>query len=170
MALCNELTAAGCQLLWTSRHSPGDLGGFLKKLVSRFRAGVMAQSEASGDGEPGPASETFCADAAVASAGGSSVASGRRSGGFAAGIVGVVTQIEALSRQQRQPVDSDLVRRFLQQETAPPKPRLGDDLPGCRPSIRHQRRAIAVAQAVAGRGSAAAVRHVPGAAIVRDGA
>ena len=43
LALYNDLTAAGCQVIWTSRSSPGDLGGFLKKLVSRFRGGVLAQ-------------------------------------------------------------------------------------------------------------------------------
>ncbi len=35
-------------MIWTSRHSPGDLGGFLKKLVSRFRAGVLARLAAPG--------------------------------------------------------------------------------------------------------------------------
>src|SRR5579872_2942576 len=27
LALYNDLTAAGCQVIWTSRNSPGDLGG-----------------------------------------------------------------------------------------------------------------------------------------------
>src|SRR5438552_722183 len=42
LALCNDLTATGCQMIWTSRNSPGEMNGIDRKLLSRFRGGVVA--------------------------------------------------------------------------------------------------------------------------------
>ncbi|MGE5195665.1 MAG: DnaA ATPase domain-containing protein [Deltaproteobacteria bacterium] len=126
LALCNELTAAGCQIIWTSRHSPGDLGGFLKKLVSRFRAGVLAQLK-----PPGPDSrlrllQHFAEMQELP-------LSGETAEVLAAGLAvsprelwAVLTQLDAASRQQRRALDSEMVRRFLRQESAPPRARLDD--------------------------------------------
>ncbi len=121
LALCNDLTGAGCQFIWTSRFSPGDLDGFLKKLVSRFRGGFLARLKLPGTGSRARLLEQFAqwqelplpADAVSLLAGGLAVSPRE--------LWAVVTQLEALSRQERRPVDSDLVRRFLKQETSPPK-------------------------------------------------
>src|SRR4029077_6755059 len=51
LALCDELSASGCQVVWTSRNAPRELTQFSRKLVSRFRAGVTARIR-----QPGPAS------------------------------------------------------------------------------------------------------------------
>jgi chromosomal replication initiator protein len=125
LALCNDLTAAGCEILWTSRHSPGDLGGFPKKLVSRFRAGVLAHLKPPGLESRARLLQHFAqmqqfplSDEATSLLAAGLAVSSRE-------LWAVLTQLEALSRQRRRPVDSDLVRRFLRQETAPPKPRLG---------------------------------------------
>jgi len=125
LALCNELTAAGCQMIWTARHSPGELGGFLKKLVSRFRAGVLAHLRP-------PAKESRLKLLQHFSGLQHLVLSEDAAGLLAADLPvsprelwAVVTQLKALS-PQRQPVNSDLVRRFLEHEVIPRRPRLDD--------------------------------------------
>ena len=124
LALCDELASTGCQLLWTSRNSPGDMPHFLRKLVTRFRAGVTAQIR-----PPGLAGRVRLLnhfslarelplpdEAAEILAGGLPVSPRE--------LWAALAQIESISRQHRQRIDSDLVRRFLRQEVAPPKPRL----------------------------------------------
>ena len=125
LASCNDLTAAGCQMIWTSRDSPGDLAGYLKKLVSRFRAGVLARLQPPGRESrlklllhfaslqhlrlPEDAAQMLADELAV---------SPRE-------LWSVVVQLHGLS-PHRQPVSSDLVRKFLQHEIAPRKPRLAE--------------------------------------------
>jgi chromosomal replication initiator protein len=125
LALCNDLTAAGCQMLWTSRDSPGDMAGYLKKLVSRFRGGILARLQAPGRESrrkllahfaglqhlrlSEEAAQLLAAELAV---------SPRE-------LWSVVVQLKAVA-QQRQPMSSDLVRRFLRQEIIPRKPRLDE--------------------------------------------
>ena len=124
LALCDELASTGCQLLWTSRNSPGDMPHFSRKLVTRFRAGVTAQIR-----QPGPSSRArllkhfaqsrqlaLPQEAAEILAKGLPVSPRE--------LWAALAQVESISRQHRKPVDSDLVRRFLQKEVAPPKPRL----------------------------------------------
>jgi chromosomal replication initiator protein len=126
LALCNHLTAADCQIIWTSRNSPGELGGFPRKLVSRFRAGVLAAlrppelqsrvdllkhfSEVQSRSLPTEAAELLAEGLPV---------SPRE-------LWAAVAQVGALAKQERRPVDSDLVRRFLRQEAAPARLRLDD--------------------------------------------
>jgi chromosomal replication initiator protein len=125
LAACNDLTAAGCQMIWTSRDSPADLVGYLKKLVSRFRAGVLARLKPPGAESRLKLLEHFAGlqhlrlpeDAAQALAADLPVSPRE--------LWSVVLRLKALS-QQRRPVSSDLVRRFLQQEVAPRKPRLDE--------------------------------------------
>lgn len=125
LASCNDLTAAGCQMIWTSRDSPGDLAGFLKKLVSRFRGGILARLQ-----PPGPESRLkllvhfaglqhlrLPEDAAQMLA--DELAVSPRE------LWSVLVQLKGLS-QPRQPVSSDLVRKFLQHEIVPRKPRLDE--------------------------------------------
>jgi chromosomal replication initiator protein len=126
LALCNDLTAAGQQLIWTSRHSPGDLGGFLKKLISRFRAGVLAQIKLPGRESRARLLQHFAelqgvplpAEAAQVLAAGLAVSPRE--------LWAAVTQIDGLARQQKRLPDSDLVRKFLRHEVAPARLRLDD--------------------------------------------
>lgn len=126
LALYNDLKAAGCQVIWTSRNSPGDLGGFLKKLVSRFRAGVLAQLQPPGLESRLRLLEHFSGlqhlplskEAAQLLAAALPVSPRE--------LWAVVAQLEALSQQHKRPLNSDLVRRFLRQEVPPSRPRLDD--------------------------------------------
>ena len=134
LAVCNDLTAAGCQIIWTGRQSPGELGGFLKKLVSRFRAGVLAHLRPPGAESRARLLEHFAkvqelplpAEAAAALAAGLAVSPRE--------LWAALRQLEVASREQRRPLDADLVRRFLRHEVAPPRPRLHDI---CR-AVAHQ--------------------------------
>jgi len=124
LALCDELNSTGCQLVWTSRTSAGDLPQFMRKLVTRFRAGVTAKIRPPGRASrarlllhfsqsrqmalPGDAAELLAEGLAV---------SPRE-------LWAALGQIESISRQHRKPVSSDLVRKFLKQEVVSPKPRL----------------------------------------------
>ena len=126
LALCDELASRNCQIVWTSRNSPGDMPGFPRKLVTRFRAGVTAQirpprlesrirllqhfSQARELSLPGEEAELLAGGLAV---------SPRE-------LWAALGQIESISRQHRRRIDSDLVRKYLRQEVAPPKPRLQD--------------------------------------------
>jgi len=126
LALCNDLTAARCQIIWTSRHSPGELGGCLKKLVSRFRAGVLAQLKAPGRDSRIRLVQHFAEaqqlavtpETAVLIADGLAVSPRE--------LWAALVQLDSLANQHRRLLDSDLVRRFLRQEVVPPKPRLED--------------------------------------------
>jgi chromosomal replication initiator protein len=126
LLLCDELSANGCQIIWTSRNSPGEMPQFSRKLVSRFRSGVSVQLR-----PPGAASRArlllhfaqsrkiqISEDAAKLLATNLQVSPRE--------LWAALTQVEMLAREQRKPVDSDLIRKFLGQEVAPPKPRLED--------------------------------------------
>lgn len=124
LALCDELASMGCQIVWTSRNSPGDLPNFPRKLVTRFRAGVTAQIRS-----PGPASRARLLKHFALSR--ELVLHGESAELLAEGLPvsprelwAALGQVESISRQHRKPIDSDLVRRFLQKEVAAPKPRL----------------------------------------------
>ncbi|HLJ10842.1 MAG TPA: DnaA/Hda family protein [Planctomycetaceae bacterium] len=126
LLLCDEISAAGCQILWTSRNSPGDLTHFLRKLVSRFRAGVAAQIRL-----PGPESrqrllEHFSESRQMAL---SDQAANLLAQGLAVSpreLWSVLVQLESISRHARRPIDAALVEQFLRQEVAPSNPRLDD--------------------------------------------
>lgn len=126
LALYNELHAAGAQIVWTSSAAPGELPQFLRKLVSRFRAGVLACLR-----PPGPASrERLLAhfashrqvplppEAARALAAGLAVSPRE--------LWAALGQLQALARHERRPVDRDLVELYLQRDVAMPRPRLED--------------------------------------------
>jgi chromosomal replication initiator protein len=124
LALCDELSSTGCQLLWTSRKSPGDMPNFLRKLVARFRGGVTAQIRAPGLAGRVRLLQHFALSQALALP---DEAAEILAEGLAVSpreLWAALTQIDSISRQHRRPVDSDLVRRFLSQEIAPPKPRM----------------------------------------------
>jgi chromosomal replication initiator protein len=126
LALCDELSASGCQVIWTSRNPAGELTQFSRKLVSRFRGGVTARVR-----QPGPAGRqqllehfamsrqlTIPAEAAQKLAFGLPISPRE--------LWAVLTQLDAIARHQRRPIDSDLVRRFLRHEVLVPRPRLED--------------------------------------------
>jgi chromosomal replication initiator protein len=126
LSLCEELWALRSRQIWTSRCSPGDLSQFPRKLISRFRGGVTARLKL-----PGQASREkllehfaglrqigFAADAAQALAEGLAVSPRE--------LWAALSQLEALARHERRPIDVALIKMFLQQEVAPQKPRLDD--------------------------------------------
>lgn len=124
LALCDDLTAAGCQMVWTSRSTPGEMGGFLRKLLSRFRAGVLAQMQPLAVESRMRLLEHFAASRhLVLPAEGISLLA-RALPVSPRELWAVLAQLETLSRQQRRPLDSDLVRRFLRQDVVPQKPSL----------------------------------------------
>ncbi|MBI3863516.1 MAG: AAA family ATPase [Planctomycetia bacterium] len=126
MLMCDELLAAGCRIIWTSRSSPGDMPNFPRKLVTRFRGGVTAHVRAPGAESRfklllhfGQARRIRIADDAARLLADELAVSPRE-------LSAALTQLESISKQQRKPLDSDLVRKFLRQEVAPPCPRLED--------------------------------------------
>ncbi len=126
LALCDELASAGCQLVWTSRQSAGDMPHFSRKLVTRFRAGVTAQMRL-----PGPASRAkllthFAQSRQLALPADAAELLGQALTVSPRELWAALGQIDSISRQHRRPIGSDLVRKFLKQEVAPPKPRLED--------------------------------------------
>src|SRR5262245_61009053 len=126
LALCDVLTAAGAQVGWTSCSSPGDLGGFLKKLVSRFRAGVLAQVKLPGRESRARLLQHFAelqgvplpAEPAQLLATGLPVSPRE--------LWAVLTQVEALARQQEPGPDADVVQKVRRHEVGPPRRRLDD--------------------------------------------
>lgn len=126
LLLCDELSAAGCQVVWTSRSSPGDMPQFSRKLVTRFRGGVTAQLRPPGTDSRirllqhfGQSRQIRIPDAAARLLASELPVSPRE-------LWALLTQLSSISREQRRPIDSDLVRKFLRQEVTPPRPRLED--------------------------------------------
>jgi chromosomal replication initiator protein len=124
LALCDELAATGCQIVWTSRNSPGDMPNFTRKLVTRFRAGVTAQIRSPGLASRARLLKHFSLSRALALPQEAADLLGEGLAVSPRELWAALGQIDSISRQHRRPVDSDLVRRFLRQEVAPPKPRL----------------------------------------------
>ena len=126
LLLCDELSASGCQILWTSRNAPGEMPQFSRKLVTRFRSGVTAQLRPPGVNSRikllqhfGQARQIRLPDDAAKLLATELAVSPRE-------LWALLTQLESIAREQRQALDSDLVRKFLRQEVSPPKPRLED--------------------------------------------
>jgi chromosomal replication initiator protein len=126
LSLCDELHVAGCTIVWSSRKSPGELTGFSRKLISRFRGGVLAPVHL-----PRPSSrrlliEHFSKAGRISFAGKSL---DLLADGLAASpreLAAAVTRLAALARLDRSPIDSDLVRKFLIHDLAPPPLKLED--------------------------------------------
>jgi chromosomal replication initiator protein len=126
LALINDLAATGCQIVWTSRLSPGELSGIDRKLLSRFRGGVVAPLRSPG------------AESRVRLLNHFAVVKGLPLPAAAAGLLAArldvsprelwaaLGRLDVHAQRHGRPVDSDLVRKFLHHEVAPPKPRLDD--------------------------------------------
>jgi len=126
LALCDELAASGCQVVWTSRNAAGELTQFSRKLVSRFRAGVTARIRQPGPGSRQQLLEHFALSRQIALP---AEAAQKLAAGLAVSpreLWAVLTQVDAIAQHHRRPVDSDLVRRFLRHEVLAPQPRLED--------------------------------------------
>ncbi|MGQ0633074.1 MAG: DnaA/Hda family protein [Planctomycetaceae bacterium] len=124
--LIDTLRPCGRRLMWSSRKSPGELTSFLPKLVSRFRAGVLAPIRM-----PGVESRRLLLDHFARRQGLSLPADACRLLSQKLPVSprelnAVVQQLRALSRGEKQGVDSDLVRRFLAHDVPPPPCRLDD--------------------------------------------
>lgn len=126
LTLADDLAAAGCQIIWTCRKSPGELANFLPRLVNRFHAGVTAlvrlpacDSRISLLGHfaetrqvPLPAEcLPLLADALPYSP---------------RELLSAIMRLEAESRQQKCRIDAAFVRKFLRHEVKPPAIALAD--------------------------------------------
>jgi chromosomal replication initiator protein len=126
LSLINELTANDARVIWTSRLSPGELPDFHPKLISRFRGGVLASLRL-----PGPDSRRLLIEQMARSA---RVAISPPALNMLADelavspreLLSAVERLAALARHDRRPIDSDLVRKFLEHELAPRKLKLDD--------------------------------------------
>jgi chromosomal replication initiator protein len=126
LSLCDELAATGCQIVWTSRNSPGDMPNFSRKLVTRFRAGVTAQIRSPGLASRARLLQHFSLSRELALPGDAADVLAQGLPVSPRELWAALGQVDSISRQHRRPINSDLVRRFLRQEVAPPKPRLED--------------------------------------------
>jgi chromosomal replication initiator protein len=119
LSLVNELLPTDCRILWTSRKSPGELKQFHPKLISRFRAGVLAPVRSPSAASRRLLLEHFArADAITISPS----ATRLLADGLAVSpreLLSVLHRLTALARHDRSPVDADLVRKFLAHDNPP---------------------------------------------------
>jgi len=121
LAVVNELTSRGCMLVWTCPKSPGELVDFLPKLVSRFRAGVMAHlrlPDAEGRRELvsyfAKTSQVSVSEDVVSLIATELPYSPRELQAF-------ISRIDADLRGRKRPVNSDTVRKLLRHEVHAPE-------------------------------------------------
>jgi chromosomal replication initiator protein len=119
LSLINELVPTGCRILWTSRKSPGELAQFQPKLISRFRAGILAPVRMPAAASRRRLLEHFArveqipiTPAAVRLLADGLSVSPRE-------LLSVLHRLTALARHDRVPVDPDLVRKFLAHDPPP---------------------------------------------------
>jgi chromosomal replication initiator protein len=132
--LIDALQAGGRPILWTSQKSPGELASFLPKLVSRFRAGVLAPIRLPGVESRRVLLAHFAQRQKAMISEGALCLLAQRLAVSPRELNSVVRQLQALSRSERREVDSDLVRKFLEHDVPPAKCRLEDV---CRTVARH---------------------------------
>jgi chromosomal replication initiator protein len=119
LSLVNELVPIGCRILWTSRKSPGELVQFQPKLISRFRAGILAPVRM-----PAAASRLLLLQhfARVEQISITPAAVRLLADGLSVSpreLLSVLHRLTALARHDRSPVDPDLVRKFLAHDPPP---------------------------------------------------
>lgn len=126
LSLVNEILAADGRVVWTSVKSPAELREFLPRLISRFRGGVLA-----GMRLPSPESRRALVEhiarvrrieatpAALRLLAAELAVSPRE-------LLATLDRLSSLARQERRPVDSDLVRKFLAHDIPPAKIRIDD--------------------------------------------
>ncbi|HEY2253886.1 MAG TPA: DnaA/Hda family protein [Planctomycetaceae bacterium] len=107
LMLCDELASMGCQLVWTSRSSAGDMPNFMRKLVTRFRAGVTAQIRLPGRGSRARLLKHFAQSRQLALSGDAADLLGEGLAVSPRELWRPLGQIESISRQHRRPINSD---------------------------------------------------------------
>jgi chromosomal replication initiator protein len=126
LSLTDELLSSGSEIVWTSRKSPGELAGFLPKLTSRFRGGVLAPLRMPGAESRllllehfAKTQKTRAAPAAMRLLADEMAVSPRE-------LLSTLRRLAALARHDRQAIDSDLVRKFLLHDVPPGRLALDD--------------------------------------------
>lgn len=119
LSFLDELSAGGCQIVWTCRKSPGELANFLPKLVNRFHAGVTAlvrlpsqESRVCLIGHFAKCRQVPLPPDAARLLAEALPVSPRE-------LLAAVVQIEASSRLKRVPIDRAYVQKFLAHEVRP---------------------------------------------------
>jgi chromosomal replication initiator protein len=124
LALIDLLERADGRILWTSRKSPGELAGFLPRLVSRFRSAAQVQITL-----PGPESRTMLIShfarlgrlsihkQAVRLLADRMEVSPRE-------LKGTLVRLRAMARSGKKPIDELLATEFLESELLPMRPTL----------------------------------------------
>lgn len=126
LSLINELLSNGCRIVWTSHKSPGELVQFLPRLINRFRGGVLAAIRL-----PGPESrcklvEHYARMRAVSATPQALQLLARELAVSPRELFAALQRLSVLARQERRPVDSDLVRKFLAHDVPPQKLKIED--------------------------------------------
>ena len=126
LSFLDELTAGGCQIVWTCRKSPGELANFLPKLVNRFHAGVTAlvrlpglESRISLISHFAKGKQIPLPGTAVRILAEALPVSPRE-------LLAAVQQLETSSRMKKSPLDAAYVQRFLANEVRPQGVELAD--------------------------------------------
>lgn len=121
LATMNDVSAAGGRFVVTSLYAPGQLAAIDRRLVSRFRGGLMASVA-----RPGMASRKLllehfarCRKLAIAADVAELVASKLEA--TPRELYAALVQLETLSRVERQPLDRRLAMRWLSTREAGPE-------------------------------------------------
>lgn len=125
LAAGDELLSAGCRVIWTATRPPGELRGFLPRLSSRFRAGVLAGLRNPGLNSRARLLETLAH--AEKSPIGTNVAeylAGHLRNESPGELRAVLHQLEALARHRKSAVDLELAREYLTHDMVLPEPGL----------------------------------------------
>lgn len=126
LSLTNELLASNCRIIWTSRKSPGQLARFLPKLISRFRGGVLAPVRMPGPDSRRLLAEHFARTRRIAASPAALELLAEHLAVSPREFLAALEQLASLARHDRRPVDSDLVRKFIDHDVPPPKLKLED--------------------------------------------
>lgn len=133
LAAGDELLGSGGRVIWTATQPPGELRGFLGRLTSRFRAGVLAPLK-----NPGRASrlhllEQFAADQKARLPDDAlRILAERLKNATPSELQAALKQLKALSRHAHREIDVEMVQRHL-----------ADDVPLPEPSIEQITRQVA---------------------------
>jgi chromosomal replication initiator protein len=121
LATVNDLAERGGRFLFSSIYAPGQLAGFDRRLVSRFRGGLLATV-----GRPGATSRRLllghfarCRKLAIAEDVATLVAGELEA--TPRELYAALVQLETLSRVERRPLDRRLAARWLAARESPPR-------------------------------------------------
>ncbi|MBS0264252.1 MAG: AAA family ATPase [Planctomycetes bacterium] len=122
--LCDELSAQGSQVIWTSRVPPGELSPFTRQLISRFRGGVSVRIRPPGLNSRAKLLLHFAESRQIRLTEDAAQLLARQLPVSPRELAATLGQVQSLTHGRRQPIDSELVRKYLEHEILPPQPSL----------------------------------------------